>query len=83
MDVAAEGVEVQGEEEVVGRIIGSSLTPVYPICSKALSKNTWTLCMSEQLTWQYRATDRGTAMDPTFIRTHIHNRIHTDFHQPT
>lgn len=86
-DVAWEAVEVQGAaaEAVVGRIIGSTLTPVCHTCSKALNKNTWTLCMSERLTWQDQAMDRGTGTgtDPTHIRTHIHNHIRTGFHQPT
>lgn len=87
------GAEGQGVEvaaaAVLGVIIGSTLTPVCPICSRALSKNTWTRCMSGRLTWQGLGTgpdrDKGTCMDLTHTPTHIHThtRTHTGSHQPT
>lgn len=77
-----EGVEGQEAEVVVGTI-GSTLTPACPTCSRALSKNTWTLCMSGRLKWQDQGlgTGQDTGTDPT--PTHIHTPTHTGSHQPT
>lgn len=102
------GVEVQGAEVVVVAvvaaavevvIIGSTLTPACPTCSRALSKSTWTRCTSGWPTWQGPGTaadrdtdtDRGTDLTPTLTltltltptRIHTHTRINTGSHQLT
>lgn len=79
------GVEGQVVEAVVGVIIVSTLTPACPTCSRALSKNTWTHCMSGRLTWPGQATevDRDTGADLTLTHIHTHSHTHTGSHQPT
>lgn len=88
---AVELVEVEGQGaegvEVVQVIIGSTLTPACPTCSRALSKNTWTRYMSGQLTWLGRCMkvgqDRDMVMDRTLPHIHIntHSHIHTGSHR--
>lgn len=89
---AAELVEVrvagaEAEEEVV--ITGSTPTPACLTCSTALSKNTWTRCMSGRPTWRGLGTgaDRDTDHTPTNTRTntptHTRTLTHTGSPQPT
>lgn len=58
--------EVEDQVEVVA-IIGSTQTPVYPTCSRASSKSTWTLFTRGPPTWQ----DPG--MDQDMGLTHLTN----------
>lgn len=78
-------VVVEEEDVAVAVIIGSTLTPACPTCSRALSRSTWTLCMSGRLTWQRLAMERDTGTDPIPTPTpiHTHTRTHTGSHQPT
>lgn len=75
--------EVAGLEEeeaaAAAAIIGSTLTPACPTCSRALSRNTSTRCTSGQLTW--RALGTGVDQDTATVLTPTHT--HTGFHQPT
>lgn len=83
--VAVEPGEVRGVAEAeVALTIGSTPTPACPTCSRALSKNTSTRCMSGRLTWQGRdtGTDPTPNNIPTPTRIHTHTRTNTGSHQP-
>lgn len=84
-ELAAVGVEGQGVAVAVALIIDSILTPACPICSRALSKNTWTLCMRGPLKWQVpdMGLDQGMDTGMDLIPTPTHISTHTGSHQPT